>query len=145
MNKRKEEKNLEMITIKTISTSEFESLSFLEGQKDIPFEIKRIYYIYGVTKDSKRGGYSHKNLSQLLFAFMVRLEFFWMIEKKEILLDSPFLGIIIKNGIWREMVWEIDNSVLCVAASDYYNESDYISNYNEFLNYKKEGYWNNES
>ena len=66
-------------------------------------------------------------------------------KKKEFLLDSPEKGLLVGKGIWHEMYWLKENSVLCVAASDYYNEKDYIRDYDEFLKLVKEGYWKDEN
>lgn len=119
-------------------------LSFFEGNKHIPFEIKRVYYIYGVPKGTIRGHHAHFNLLQFLWcpygSILISLDD--GAKKKEILLDNPSKGILVKKGLWREMRWEMDNSVLCVAASDVYNESDYIRNYDDFMKHVQEGYWN---
>lgn len=138
---------MKIIDIKTICTEKLGSLSFFESCKDVPFDIKRIYYIYNVSKDCRRGGHAHKSLTQLLFCPYGSINV--ILDdghtKKEVLLNSPSKGLVITNGIWRDMLWEKDDSVLCVAASDYYNEFDYIRDYNEFLRYVKEGYWENEN
>ena len=63
-------------------------------------------------------------------------------EKASYLLDSPEKILLILKGYWREMKWRKEGSVLCVAASDYYNESDYIRNYDDFIKMVKEGFWN---
>ncbi len=119
-------------------------LSFFESQKDIPFDIKRIYYITNVKKNDIRGHHAHKQLKQLLFCPYGEIEI--MLDngykKENILLDNPSKGLIIESGIWREMEWLIDNSVLCVAASEYYDENDYIRNYDEFKRLVEGGYWN---
>ena len=60
-------------------------------------------------------------------------------EKAEVLLDRPEKGLILGNGLWREMLWNQTDSVLCVAASEYYDERDYIRNYDDFLAYVKQG------
>ncbi len=118
-------------------------LSFFQD-KEIGFEIKRIYYIYGVPKDAKRGFHAHKKLQQ--FAWCPDGDITIILDdgnsKESIRLNDSSCGLIIKKGLWHEMIWNKDNSVLCVAASDYYDENDYIRNYEEFLHYVKEGYWN---
>lgn len=133
----------EIISIKTISTENSGSLSFFEAERNIFFPIKRIYYIYRVPTGVKRGGHAHRALSQILFCpyGQIRIVLDEGIEKEEVVLDEPSKGIIISNGIWRDMIWEKDNSVLCVAASDYYDENDYIRDYDEFIKLVKAGYW----
>lgn len=129
--------NVRMIEIKTIDSGYAGKLSFFEADKDIPFEIKRIYYIHGVPNHSKRGGHSHKKLKQMLFCPYGEIEIILDNgkERKSVILNDPSKGLLVENSLWREMIWHIDNSVLCVAASDYYDESDYIRNYDDFLNY----------
>lgn len=132
-----------MLSIKTVKNRSFGLLSFFEANKDIPFGIKRIYYIYQVPTGVKRGGHAHRALSQILFCpyGQIRIVLNDGIEKEEVVLDEPSKGLIISNGIWHDMIWENDNSVLCVAASDYYDENDYIRDYNEFIKLVKAGYW----
>jgi dTDP-4-dehydrorhamnose 3,5-epimerase-like enzyme len=135
---------MKIIKIRTVDTNNLGTLSFFEGTRDIPFEIKRIYYTYNVPKGAKRGGHAHRSLFQFLFCpyGRIRLILDDGKEKEEVLLDEPSKGLILFNGIWRDIIWEKDNSVLCVAASDYYDENDYIRDYNEFIKLVKEGYWN---
>lgn len=119
-------------------------LSFFETNKDIPFEIKRIYYIYDVPLGKKRGMHAHKTLCQVLWCPYGEIEVVLDNgkEKASYLLDSPEKILLILKGYWREMKWRKEGSVLCVAASDYYNESDYIRNYDDFIKMVKEGFWN---
>lgn len=129
-----------------ISTKKNETgvLSFFESQKDIPFAIKRIYYITNVKKNDIRGFHAHKQLNQLLFCpygeIEIMLDDGYKIEN--IILDNPSKGLIIGSGVWHEMKWLINNSVLCVAASEYYDENDYIRSYGEFKRLIEGGYWN---
>lgn len=126
-----------IITIHTVSTPDIGSLSFFEAERDIPFPIKRIYYIHGVPKNTERGAHAHKELKQLLFCpyGSVKIILDNGKEKAEVVLDDPSKGLVITPCIWRDMVWLIENSVLCVAASDYYDEDDYIRDYSEFINW----------
>lgn len=139
--------NTQEISIKTIGDPSIGYLSFYESTKDIPFIIKRIYYIHGVPKDIKRGMHAHKELKQLLWCPYGEINIVLDNGKirKTYILDSPEKAILIGNGIWRELIWRKENSVLCVAASDYYNEEDYIRDYDEFLKYVKDGYWRDEN
>jgi dTDP-4-dehydrorhamnose 3,5-epimerase-like enzyme len=122
-------------------------LSFFESKRDIPFDIKRIYYTYNVPVGTKRGMHAHKKLQQILWCPYGEIEV--ILDggetRETYLLDSPGKGLLIGNGIWREMIWKKEESVLCVAASDYYNEDDYIRDYDEFLKCVKEGYWKHEN
>lgn len=131
------------IKINTRQTPLLGSLSFFEAKRDIPFDIKRIYYIYQVPNGAQRGGHAHKALSQILFCpyGQIRIILDDGISKEEVVLDNPSKGLLISKGIWRNMIWEMDGSVLCVAASAYYDEDDYIRKYDDFLKLVKEGYW----
>ena len=126
-----------IIHIKTIPTLGAGELSFFENLHDIPFKIRRIYYISKVPEGVRRGFHAHKNLKQLLFCPYGRIQI--ILENKngreEIELSDPSIGIVIEEPTWREMVWLQKESVLCVAASEYYEESDYIRNYEEFTEF----------
>ena len=125
------------IKIKTIPTDEAGELSFFEGNRDVEFEIKRIYYISKVPEGVRRGFHAHKALKQLLFCPYGRIQL--ILENKtgreEIELSDPSMGVVIDSCTWREMLWLQKDSVLCVAASDYYDAADYIRNYDEFIKY----------
>ena len=126
-----------VIRIKTIPTVNAGELSFLEGTHDVPFDIKRIYYISKVPEGVRRGFHAHKELKQLLFCPYGRIQL--ILEntngREEIELSDPSIGVVIDQCTWREMLWLQKNSVLCVAASDYYKVEDYIRDYNEFCQY----------
>ncbi len=126
-----------IIHITTIPTVNAGELSFFETNKDIPFDIKRIYYISKVPEGVRRGFHAHKELKQLLFCPYGRIQL--ILEningREEIELSDPSIGVIIDTCTWREMLWLQKDSVLCVAASDYYDVNDYIRNYDSFLNY----------
>lgn len=126
-----------VIHIKTIPTVNAGELSFFEGTHDLPFEIKRIYYISKVPEGVRRGFHAHKELKQLLFCPYGRIQL--ILENKngreEIELSDPSIGVVIEECTWREMLWLQKNSVLCVAASDYYRVEDYIRNYEEYKSF----------
>ncbi len=131
---------VQLVDIKRIETPGEGFLQFFEtsdNRKTFPYDIKRIYYITEVRKGICRGGHAHKTLKQILFcpfgSIIVRLND--GIKTIEIDLDAPNKAIMITKPIWREMIWKIENSVLCVGASDYYDEEDYIRDYNTFLKY----------
>lgn len=123
-----------VIHVRTIPTVNAGELSFFEGNHDIPFEIKRIYYISKVPEGVRRGFHAHKELKQFLFCPYGRIQL--ILEnrngREEIELSDPSIGVVIEECTWREMLWLQKDSVLCVAASDYYNVEDYIRNYEDF-------------
>ena len=117
------------------------ALSFFEAERDVDFEIKRVYYITGAPQGTVRGGHAHKKLKQLLFCPYGRIEITLDDGKRKstYLLDDPSKGLLVESLYWRTMRWLEDDSVLCVAASGYYDESDYMRSYDEFLRYLKGG------
>ncbi len=126
-----------VLHIKTVSTLGAGELSFFEGMHEIPFEIKRVYYISKVPEGVRRGFHAHKKLKQLIFCPYGRIQL--ILEntngREEIELSDPSIGVVIEECTWREMLWLQKDSVLCVAASDYYKAEDYIRNYDEFIDY----------
>lgn len=112
------------------------SLVALEVKKEIPFEIKRVYYLYDTNKDVPRGFHAHKKLRQIAVCVSGSCRF--VLDdgggKKEIVLDSPNEGLLIDAMIWHEMHDFSEHCVLMVLANDYYDESDYIRDYDGFLN-----------
>ena len=130
--------NYKRIQIVTKGTNNEGQLSFFES-KELGFEIRRIYYIYGVPQGVQRGGHAHKKLRQLLFCpyGSIKLILDDGYEKKEVILNNPSEGLLLEMGIWRDIYWLQDNSVLCVAASEYYDESDYIRDYDDFKKWVK--------
>lgn len=109
-------------------------LTPIEGSSDVPFDIKRVYYIYCVDKNVRRGFHSHKNLEQVLICvngsvkILVKTPF----EEQEILLDNPQKGLYIGSMVWREMFDFSDDAVLLVLASEHYDINDYIRNYENY-------------
>lgn len=126
-----------IIKIKTIPTVEAGELSFFEVYHDVPFDIKRMYYISKVPEGVRRGFHAHKKLKQLLFCPYGKIQLILENEngREEIELSDPSIGVIIEKPTWREMLWMQKDSVLCVAASDYYSVDDYIRNYSDFKKY----------
>lgn len=123
-----------IIHIKTIPTIDAGELSFFEGTHEIPFEIKRIYYISKVPEGTRRGFHAHRTLKQLLFCPYGRIQMILENQngREEIELSDPSIGVVIENATWREMLWLQKDSVLCVAASDFYDPNDYIRDYKEY-------------
>lgn len=109
----------------------------LEENKDIPFKIKRVYYIYDTSKGVRRGFHAHKHLQQILICVKgsCKLHLDNGYETAEVVLDKPYEGIYIENNIWREMYDFSKDAVLLVLASELYTESDYIRNYQDFIEF----------
>lgn len=109
----------------------------IEEFKDIPFRVKRIYYMYGVGQDVTRGYHAHKALEQILICIhgscKIRLDNGK--EKEIVTLDKPNEGLYVANNMWREMFDFSEDAVLIVLASQLYDEADYIRDYNEFLEF----------
>lgn len=137
---RKSVAGCKVIRIKTIPTVGAGELSFYEANHDIDFEIKRQYYISKVPEGVRRGFHAHKKLKQLLFCPYGRIQLILENElgREEIELSDPSIGVVIDRPTWREMLWLQKDSVLCVAASEYYEVEDYIRNYEDFKKYIKE-------
>ena len=111
------------------------NLSVIE--KDVvPFEIKRVYYLYDVPAGAERGGHSHKEQYEFLVAlsgsFDVILNNGKQVQK--VTLNKPYEGLLIPNGIWRELKDFSSGAVCLVVASDVFDEDDYIRDFDEFLN-----------
>jgi dTDP-4-dehydrorhamnose 3,5-epimerase-like enzyme len=111
------------------------SLVALEANNTVPFDIKRVYYIFGTQTGVPRGFHAHKNLKQVAVCVTGKCR---MViddgkERVETWLDSPTKGLLINDLIWREMHDFTDDCVLLVLASEHYDEGDYIRDYSEFL------------
>ena len=130
--------DVEIISIpKIIDEKGRGKLSVIE-KSIIPFEIKRVYYLYDVPSDAFRGGHAHKNLDQFMIAlsgsFEVKIDD--GSNNKKVMLNKPNQGLLIPSGIWREMDNFSAGSVCLVLASEFFDESDYFRDYNSFLDYK---------
>nr|WP_319374586.1 FdtA/QdtA family cupin domain-containing protein [uncultured Methanobacterium sp.] len=117
------------------------NLTFIEGNNHIPFEIKRVYYLYDIPGGESRGGHAHKNLQQFIIAangsFDVILDNGK--QKKRFHLNRSYYGLYLKNMTWRELDNFSSGSVCLVLASDVYDEDDYIRNYETFKESIKDG------
>lgn len=115
------------------------NITIIEGQKNIPFDVQRIYYLYDIPGGENRGGHAHKKLYQLIVAasgsFNVLLDDGH--NKKIATLNRPDYGLMVVPGIWREL-FEFSSGAIClVLASHMYDENDYIRDYNHFVNLKE--------
>ena len=106
--------------------------------KLIPFEIKRVYYIYRTQQDVVRGKHAHKNLKQVVFAINGSCSMLLDdgVCNQVVDLNDPTKGLLIENNIWREIFNFSDDCILLVLASNHYDEDDYIRSYDKFLEYK---------
>ncbi len=113
------------------------ALSFLEAERDLPFPVKRIYYIYNVPPDGRRGFHAHKELQQCLLCIhgSCRILLDDGMERKTVELSDPNEGLYIGPVTWREMYDFSEGAVLVALVSEYYDEADYIRNYEQFLEY----------
>ena len=111
----------------------------LEEMRDIPFVIKRIYYVYDTAPNVVRGKHAHKSLEQILVCIHGSCKVLLDngTEKKVVPLEKPYEGLYIANNMWREMYDFSEDAVLMVLASDFYNEDDYIRDYDKFLEFLK--------
>jgi dTDP-4-dehydrorhamnose 3,5-epimerase-like enzyme len=111
------------------------SLISLEENGNIPFSVKRVYYIFDTKQGVSRGYHAHKNLEQIIVCVSgsCRILLDDGVTRESIILNSPKHGVYINNNKWREMHDFSDNCVLMVLASNIYEESDYIRSYDEFL------------
>lgn len=109
----------------------------LEEFVDIPFRIKRIYYLYDTKAGVIRGKHAHKSLQQILVCVhgSCKVNLDNGHEKTTVLLDKPYEGLYIANNVWREMFDFSADAVLLVLASELYDEDDYIRNYDAFIRY----------
>ena len=115
------------------------SLIAIESNKDIPFDIKRIYYIFDTKLGVVRGHHAHKTLKQMLICVSGSCTIVLDDGEKrsEVVLSDPSTGLYIGANIWHEMKDFSEGAVLLVLAIDFYNENDYIRNYDEFIHYTR--------
>lgn len=116
------------------------NITIVEGQTDIAFDVKRIYYLYDIPGGENRGGHAHKELYQLIVAasgsFSVLLDDGQ--NRKIVTLNRPDYGLMVVPGIWREL-FEFSSGAIClVLASRKYEQDDYVRNYDQFLGFRKD-------
>ncbi|MEZ4877569.1 MAG: FdtA/QdtA family cupin domain-containing protein [Flavobacterium sp.] len=114
------------------------NLTSITNSQEVPFDIKRIYYLYDVPGGNSRGGHAHKDLYQIMIAlsgsFTVTLDDGNL--KRSFMLNQPYQGLLIPPGLWRDLDNFSSGSICMVLASELYDENDYFRDYNEFLNFK---------
>jgi len=114
------------------------NLTFIEGGRHVPFEIKRVYYLYDVPGGAERGGHAHRALDQLIIAMSGSFDVILKdgTRQQRFHLNRSYSGLLICPMIWREIDNFSSGSVCMVLASNFYAESDYFRNYEEFLQAK---------
>lgn len=117
------------------------SLIALEEENNIPFEIKRVYYMFNTKEGVRRGLHAHRKLKQVAIAVRGSCRFVLDdgTERVEILLDNPGQGLLIDSCMWREMYDFSKDCVLMVLADSHYDEGDYIRDYDEFMRVASNG------
>lgn len=115
------------------------NISVVENGKTLPFDVKRVYYLYDIPGGESRGSHAHKELSQLIVAasgsFKVTLDDGNV--KRTFFLNRPYQGLYVLPGLWRNLEDFSSGAVCMVLASDIYKSEDYIRDYNEFLEFRK--------
>lgn len=126
--------NYKLIDMKVFGDERGKLIS-LEGSRNVPFEIKRVYWIYDTLPNEERGFHAHKNMEQIIVAMDGACEFVLDNGKarESVWLNRPDVGLYIGKNMWREMRNFSYGCKLMVLASDYYDEKEYIRNYDEFL------------
>lgn len=113
------------------------NLTVAEGLRNVPFDIKRAYWVYDVPGGESRGGHAHKKLRQLIIAlsgsFHVTLDN--GTERETVLLNHPYQGLVVETNTWRTLDDFSSGAVCLVLASEYFEEEDYIYDYDEFIEY----------
>ena len=115
------------------------NLTVVENGKTLPFDVKRVYYIYDVPGGESRGSHAHKSLEQLIVAasgsFTVTLNDGR--TKRSFFLNRPYQGLLVKPGMWRDLEDFSSGAVCMVLASDVYKKDDYIRDYQEFIKFRE--------
>lgn len=129
--------NIQLLDIPKITNTEG-AIAVVE-KDSIPFEIKRVYYLFDVPSTAKRGGHAHKDLNQVLIAISGSFDVVLKdgISEKIVTLNKPDKGLLINKNIWRELDNFSSGAVCLVLASAVFDEDDYIRDYDDFLASKK--------
>ena len=126
-----------IITYNNIGSSQLGYITIAENQKNVPFDIQRVYWTYYTPQDVIRGGHAHKKLEQVIFAVSGTIIFNTEDKdgnKETFLLDHPSKGLFIPKLIWRDIQFSHSAVLLCLA-SEVYDEDDYFRDFEEFKNY----------
>ncbi|MCY1659845.1 sugar 3,4-ketoisomerase [Chryseobacterium sp. SL1] len=128
-----------IIEFSKIGSQDLGYITVAEEQKNVPFEIKRVYWTYYTPQDVIRGGHAHKELEQIIFAVSGTIEFNTLDmegNNETFILDTPSKGLYIPKLIWRDIKFSHSAVLLCLA-SELYDEKDYFRDFDEFKNYKQ--------
>lgn len=128
-----------VIELQKHTTDRLGNLSVVQSQDTVPFDIKRVFYIYDVPGGESRGGHAHREIYQFVVAlsgsFSITLDDGK--NKRTILLNRPYIGLLIEPGIWATLEEFSSGAVAMVLTSDHYNALEYINDYDEFLDIRK--------
>ena len=117
------------------------NLTVVENGKTLPFDVRRVYYLYDIPGGESRGAHAHKELTQMIVAvsgsFRVTLDDGNV--KRSFILNRPYQGLYVKPGIWRDLDDFSAGAVCMVLASDIYKKEDYIRSYDEFIEFREKG------
>ncbi len=130
-------KDIQLLTIPKIKDHRG-NIAVIENEV-LPFEFKRVYYLYDVPSGAKRGGHAHKTLQQVLIALSGSFDVVLKdgSEENRITLNRPDQGLLLPNGIWRELENFSSGCVCLVMASAEFDEAEYIRDFQDFLAFKK--------
>lgn len=127
-----------IIEFSKIGSPDLGYITVAEAQKNVPFDIKRVYWTYYTPQDIIRGGHAHKKLQQIIFAVSGTIEFNTLDLQGNIdtfILDSPAKGLYLPRLIWRDIKFSHSAVLLCLA-SELYDEKDYFRDFEDFKNYE---------
>ena len=113
------------------------NITALENKKNIPFDVKRVYYLYDVPGGAERGGHGHQKLQQFIIALSGSFDVLINdgTNKKVVHLDRPYIGLHVVAGIWRELINFSSGAICLVLASEKYTEEDYLRDFESYLKF----------
>ena len=114
------------------------NITIVEGQKNVPFDVKRIFYLYDIPSGEERGGHAHKKVSQLIVAASGAFDVLLNDgeNKKVVSLNRPDYGLMVVPGVWNQLMEFSSGAICMVLASGVYSEQDYIRSYDEFIKHR---------
>jgi len=127
-------KNSYLVTLPLKLDKKRGGLCFAEAKRNIPFAIRRAYWIFNVPSKEQRGNHAHKKTEQVLFCLQgsIKIELDNGVHKDSIILDKPNIGIFLGRMLWHKMDNFKKNTILLILASEFFKETDYIRDYNTF-------------